>query len=136
MLPAPARRPTQVRGDHLVEDVGVAPFNWTKWHDARAIHHHIHAAERADRRLEEPSHILPVGDVALDGARAPTRGFDLGDGLLRPGCAAGVADDDREAVARQPPCDSAADTARRACDNCRSCHLHHSFGPGHDAGLR
>ena len=85
-------------------------------HDAGIVDQHVDAAERRLGRVEHARDRLRVADVGLGGDGAAAGLLDLADQRLGFGCAAGVIDDDGEAVGGEPLGDGGADAARSAGD--------------------
>ena len=90
-------------------------------HDAGAVHHHVDPTEGAERLPEEALDGRPVRHVRPNREGVSVAGLDLGHRLFSLGGIAGVAEDDREAVASQPQGHRAADAARGAGDDGNLC---------------
>lgn len=82
--------------------------------DARVVHQHIQPTEVVERRLDQRLDLGLLAHIGLHRHRAPTRGLDVGDDLLRAMPVGGVVDDDLRAVGRKPARDARADAFRSA----------------------
>jgi hypothetical protein len=80
-------------------------------HDAGIVDHHVDAAKRCFRSVEQAGDGDRIGDIGLRGDRAAPVALDLRDQRFGGGGVAGIVDDDDEAVARQALRDRSPDTA-------------------------
>ena len=116
-FPKAIERALEIDGDVLIEEGVLGLHDRLKLHDPGVVDEHVDAAERIDRAVEERGDCCRVAHVGLDGDRLPTGRLDLGRERVRRFGAAGIVDDDGQAVSRQPLGDGRADALGRTCDD-------------------